>query len=216
MSEVDSLEVQKAREIKRAFDFYFDTFASTLALLIAEYEKIPLELDNQIRNAFTHLARASSLNSIMDIKIEVDRAIAHIDRANRDCFKAIIIESRSELAEIISDVVFFRGFLTPAIKAKYDEIELNRKKAFVAETKGDEQSVFYLKDIAFETLDLIDKIKEQYHEAGSKKTRFFRFFKRWSRPVGYLIATALGAAIGFALRPYVGIWALQLIDWWRN
>lgn len=78
-------ELERGREIARALTYYQKNFTRFLAQLIGVEERLPEACNNEIRNAFTHVARAQVSPSIEEVRKEIDRAIDHIERASRDC-----------------------------------------------------------------------------------------------------------------------------------
>lgn len=197
------IESVRTRQIERVLSFYATDFTKYLALTIALTEKLPEEINNSIRDAFTHTVRASHSTTEQSVVHEATLAIRHIERANRDCLKACIIVSRAELQELILDAVFYHGFLTPSIRMSHDNLKERRQQAYVAETQGDDNQVAKLEEILRHTLELSDQIREQYQVVGKRRTRVLRFFARWFRPIGFLVFTLLGAIIGFAAKSAV-------------
>jgi hypothetical protein len=119
-------------------------FTQYMAAMIAISESVPEEINNQIRNAFTHVARAAHAETLTDVNAEVEKAIGHIERACRDCLKVSIIYARENLDQLVADVVFFYGFMPPDTKAKLATLKSLRREANVAEhvaTRGKSRSL---------------------------------------------------------------------------
>jgi hypothetical protein len=197
---VTSFEEDRAREISLVLSFYYTDFTRYLATTISFTEKLPEEVNNQVRDAFTHLSRASVATSMEDVTRECKLAQNHIERANRDCLKASIIKARFELEELITDAVFYHGFLTPSIKTAFAQIKRERELAYIAETRSDGELISKLDEILRMTMSLADEVRQQYSVAGRRKTRILRTIKRWSRPVSWGIILLIGTILGVALR----------------
>lgn len=197
------IEEHRAREIFRALSFYDENFTRYLATTISFTETLPEEINNQIRDAFSHLSRARNATSQREITRQVKLAISHIERANRDCLKASIIFAREELDELIADATFIGGFLTPTVKQSYKSLKEKRRSAYQTETRGDDKLNGSLEEILRLTIKISDDIKKEYTASGKPTTRVFRSIKRWSRPIFMLVSLVLGTALGFVLKDYI-------------
>ncbi|MBF0418510.1 MAG: hypothetical protein HQL86_09715 [Magnetococcales bacterium] len=136
-------------------------------------------MNNTICNAFSHLARLRDAHHMEQIRAEGQRAIDHIERANRDCLKAAIIQAHAALEELILDTTFHHGRLTPALDGQLNRLREERKT---------------------------EEIKTQYPETGSRLTRLQRVMKRWHHPLplGYVVSAVIGTVVGCILiKPYL-------------
>ncbi|MBF0342054.1 MAG: hypothetical protein HQL95_13985 [Magnetococcales bacterium] len=132
-----NLETVRSQAISRVLLYYFEKFTVHLAITISVTKKLPEEINNHIRNAFTHVSRIQIAASTDQIKEESAAAIKHIERANRDCLKASIMQTRETLENLILDVKFFRGSLSPTLDAQYNDLKRLRKEAYITESRGD-------------------------------------------------------------------------------
>lgn len=206
-------DIERTRQIRRVLSFYDCDFTKYLASTISFAEKLPEEINNQIRNAFTHLARAQEAQNLTDFNREIELAISHIERANRDCLKASIIIARDQLESLVSDAVFYYVALTPDLKARHKNIVDLRRQAYQAETRGDKNQVARLEEILRETMHTADLVREQYREVGSRKAKALRFLHRWSNPLATVAALLLGYIIHPFLRPLQDA-ALESLKLW--
>lgn len=197
------MDEARTGEISSVLSYYYSEFTTYLATTISFTETLPEEINNQIRDAFTHLSRANASGEIDEIKQECRLAKRHVDRANRDCLKVSIIKARLELDQLIEDAVFYHGFLTPSIKASYKDVKAQRKKAYLAETRNESGIVENLEEVLRLTMFTADEVKAQYSVAGKTKTRIFRTFKRWFRPIAIVATLLIGTIIGVVLRPQI-------------
>lgn len=187
-----------------------------MAAMIAISESVPEEINNQIRNAFTHVARAAHAETLTDVNAEVEKAIGHIERACRDCLKVSIIYARENLDQLVADVVFFYGFMPPDTKAKLATLKSLRREANVAETRGDKGQVEKLEEILRIILDASDDITARYDRAGKTHQRFFRKVKLYFRPLWFIVAGLVGAALSAILRPYLGPFVSDAFGYLRS
>lgn len=199
----NDLRLIKARALDRAFSLFYEDFTKYLATTISLTESIPDQINNQIRNAFTHLARVNMSTDPEEIKQETEKAIGHIERANLDCLKVGIIHQHDKLDYLIADVRFFHGFLTPSIKSKRQQIEKERNELYESESRGDGDVTDKYEILLTKYIDLDDEINDAYIDVQGGKKRFFRLIQRWFRPIGFVIFTVVGVAVGFILRGYL-------------
>jgi hypothetical protein len=202
------IETVRDQEVARVLAFYSEKFTKYLSATISFSEKIPEEINNHIRNAFTHLARVQFCVDEEKVMVEVNHAINHIERANRDCLKASIICTREVLEDMKLDVYFHYGSLTPAIDAQYKKIQQIREEAYALESRGDGDQTQKLEEVLRLILHTTEQVKEQYQEVGYKKTRIVRVVKRWFRPVFYVPSIIIGTVFGIVAKTY----AQDIID----
>lgn len=199
LSPGDLNEDDRAREISRALNFYLDRFTLYLATTISITESIPDEANNQLRNALTHLARANQANDAAALNKEVASAIAHFERANRDCLKVSIIKARDAMDQAVTNVRFFRGSLTPKIEDMIKELKEIRRRGHIAETRGDETQTKMLEEILRLTLAITDEIHQHYQVSSKNPSKLRKFWHKWGR----LLLLVLAVLIGTLIRPYV-------------
>jgi rRNA maturation protein Rpf1 len=171
MDEDDPLVMLKARLTRRAFKLFDQNFTKYMAVTISLTEAIPDQINNHIRNAFTHLSRACFANDKKDVEDEVNRAISHIERANRDCLKVSVLEQHDRLKSIFADIRFFHGFITPSIKSKYDNITQLRERSYEDEVRGDKNATDKLETLLRCTNELVEEIDNTYISIGLKRGR---------------------------------------------
>lgn len=211
---VSSCEVEtvKTQEVARVLAFYSDKFTKYLSTTISISEKIPEEINNYIRNAFTHLARVQFCVDEDKVRVEASQAINHIERANRDCLKASIICTREKLDEMKLDVFFHYGSFTPALDAQYNKIQQAREEAYILESRGDDDQTQKLEELLRLILHTTEQVQMQYQEVGSKKSYIVRILKRWFRPVFYVPSVIMGMVLGFIVKTYIH----DMIDFFKR
>ena len=62
----------KEQEVARVLAFYSEKFTKYLSATISLAEKIPEEINNHIRNAFTHLARVQFCSDEDKVRVEAN------------------------------------------------------------------------------------------------------------------------------------------------
>lgn len=117
--------------------FFHQDFSSYYASTIAIVEKLPDQINNEIRNAMSHLARANASDNIATIQLECDRARAHIERANRDCLKCSIITLRKKIHRQVFHAKIHLMGMPPGIIQQKKYIERERNRLILAEEYGE-------------------------------------------------------------------------------
>jgi hypothetical protein len=75
-----------------ALEYYSDFVTQYLAAAVSEIDRLPIEVLNEIRGAFTHLAKANkSGEGTEDYLAEVGNARRHLKRTSLDCLKLAIM-----------------------------------------------------------------------------------------------------------------------------
>lgn len=115
---------------------YFEDFLDVYGTTISIAESHPEQVNNEIRNALTHLARSYYCESLHDATSEIKQARDHIERAKRDSLKLSIITKRDQIQSEIFRIEMSEGAIPQALKLKLREIEKTRKKAFKNESLG--------------------------------------------------------------------------------
>lgn len=82
--------------------YYREDLADLVALAVVRSEAFPKQILNEIRAAFTHLARADNPTlSQKDRESEIDSSGRHLLRATMDCLKVVIIMTAHEADTVI-------------------------------------------------------------------------------------------------------------------
>lgn len=115
---------------------YLNDYIEILGVCVGITEYYPQQADSQIRNALTHLSRAASFESEIEIEIEIKKAKGHIERAKRDCLKLAIIRKKEHISDHIKSIHYAKGGLSEEIGIKRLQVSIDQKVAFINETKG--------------------------------------------------------------------------------
>lgn|GEM_PF-6668173 len=116
--------------------FFSKDFTKFYATVIEITEKLPEQINNEIRNAFSHLARANESDDIEAIKAECDKSRDHIERANRDCLKCSIITLRDRIMNKLDNATIQHTPLPPGIMQRKKSIEQERRNLLQDEARG--------------------------------------------------------------------------------
>jgi hypothetical protein len=184
--------------IQRVLNFYNDEFAKSLAVAISASEKVPDEINIQVRNAFTHVARIINAQTVEAINKESAAGIAHLERASRDCIKVAVVFDREKLEALIANLHFIEGKISVDYNTRYNHIKDLRRNYYLHETKGDPEHRKALEMLWREIVSLSNDIVSQNSLAWTKSTQFQRFFRRHST-LFVLFSATLG---GLILRPF--------------
>lgn len=111
---------------------FLDLYASAVSLT----EKHPEQVNNELRNAMTHMSRAASADNIEAAYNELDAAERHIERAKRDAIKIGVIKLRDLIADACEDIKIYRGTLEPAFVIRRDGVHKERQEIVKEEAKG--------------------------------------------------------------------------------
>lgn len=197
---------EKARSLNRAFHMYNDTFTKYFSITISLTEAIPDQINNHIRNAFTHLSRAHESDDITTVEREVEKAISHIERGNRDCLKICVAHQHDKIEALFSAIRFNYGFVTPSINSAKKSIQKERQNLLQEETKGNDNITIKFEELLRKSLELEEYIYEQYSDVSLSDIRLLRFLQRHWRILSWPIFTIIGTVIGYVMSPYIEKW----------
>lgn len=106
------------------------------AQAVALNEKVPDQVNNELRNALTHFSRAYAAATYADAEADLRRASAHIDRAKRDCLKLSIIALHDRIQHLCGQVKAVSGTIDPALLARRHTLTDDRKRVLRNEING--------------------------------------------------------------------------------
>ncbi len=131
---------------------YLSDYSEILSMTVGITHYYPQQADSQVRNAMTHLSRAST--EISNLDEEINKAKGHLERAKRDCLKLSIIEKKKHVENEIKSLRYAQGTLTESIKEKRLSIAMQHKKASIQETIGSRDVSTLLEVVLTELLEL--------------------------------------------------------------
>ena len=199
----DILSNHKAREISRALSFYHRDFTKYFALLVSLTEAIPLQVSNQVRNAFTHLARADQATDIAVVDTQVQLAIGHLERGIRDCLKLCVVFQHERIEGLLASVRFKYGFVTPALANSRRIIVSERQTILEDETRGHDDVATRYETLFEQMVNIEEQIHQHYDDIKNISNRYTRFFLRYFRVWAWPLLVVIGGVLGQLLRTIV-------------
>lgn len=185
-------------------DHYFRDFLDIYGTTISITEMHPEQVNNEIRNALTHIARALVDEQADEVADNIEKAKAHIERAKRDCLKLSIIAKRDQIRAVIVHIEMVEGALPRNLKRRLVSLERQRKAIFRQETNGSHQVGALLETLLVDTLELEEQLLEQFSDPGPTRTHLHRL---WERLKTWVAATSFAILCGI-LATYMTLVAL--------
>ena len=184
----------QARVAQLLLDEIHGEFLDLYATAVSITEKHPEQVNNELRNALTHLSRAVAVDTLDAALSELSKATAHIERAKRDAVKIAVIALRDMIASAYGDIKMLNGAVDPAFTIRRDAIADSRKALLKKEAMGESVlngfiELFLLAD-ALHT-DLLTVLGQVGRRRG-------RWHYRWYAARRYLLG-ALGGIVIFVL-----------------
>lgn len=135
------------------FAHYRDQTTRHLAAAVAEADEFPSEILNEVRGAFTHLAKADGFTPTSPSYLsEVRSASRHLKRASLDSLKLSILSVVKKIEERI-DALEAVGFILP--ESAYSEIRvLKQRRMALLHTESSHPSTTSVADIESLYVDL--------------------------------------------------------------
>lgn len=155
----DSSQFSFSKESHLIFEDYLGTVQKLLIEVEVVTGKFPVQVLNEIRSAFTHLARASRDQGTLPASAleECQKAQPHIKRARLDCYKALCIayddaivsfesEHKDTNLGLADNGRFLKRFTEMREEARTSFVEARR-----AESEGvqQEEEIFALYEVAY-------------------------------------------------------------------
>lgn len=166
------------------------------AMVVSTTETHPEQVNNKIRGALTHLARA--LDRGDGCSEEVQKAQAHIDRTKRDCLKVIIVQKHKAIRGTLWRLEEQDGILPSSVHRRLSSFEEKRKSAFHAEARGDKKAGKLLYSLVNEILSFEEYLHGAYIIPGETSTRIRRAIRLGLRKVRTFVSNLFFAYITMA------------------
>jgi hypothetical protein len=112
---------------------FMDFYATAVALT----ETQPDQVNNEVRNAVTHLGRALIAGSEKEAHDQIRLGRAHIERATRDAIKLSVLELTDRIHDACEEIKLRTGTIGAPFIARRDQVTAKRKKVLRAEIDGD-------------------------------------------------------------------------------
>jgi hypothetical protein len=184
---------------------FFDTLSRYYAEGVAYSSKHPQNINNELRNALTHLARALNAPNMKDAQENMDSAGRHIERFKRDCLKVAVIYSGKDTNDLINHA--YRRFkdIDPTLTVESSRIVRRRVSVTVKEAIGIEASVPAWEALALDIGKLRERVIALYPSLDPKKRIIplwvWRGWDWFTWFVGALIIAVIAAFILLLLFP---------------
>lgn len=169
MSNPPDLKTVKTQLIENVIGFYHEDFTEYYATVIALTEQMPEQINNEIRNAFSHLARVQTATSQVEAEKEAEKAQAHVERACRDCLKASIIAVHDDITNLRNRAVTLYQAIDPVNTAQINALFAERSALNLAEARGEKDLTDRFQSLLEQGLALRVRVAELY---GSPKGKF--------------------------------------------
>lgn len=179
---------------------FLDLYAAAVSLS----ERHPEQINNELRNALTHISRATALDDYALAMSEIKKAESHIERAKRDTAKVAVIELRDLISDVCADLRLLNGTVDVAFVIRRDDISKKRKAILKREAKGgaviNDFVALYL-----EADSLHDDLLRELNGSGRRLPRWRYRVVAWRRyllgGIGGIAISVLAAATYSALAP---------------
>jgi len=194
----------------RIIHFLQDEFAPVLskyyALGVSLSNRHPQNINNELRNAMTHMARALNAVEIGVARDELDAAMRHTERFKRDCLKVAVIYAGRDANNKIRHVEAIYHRLSPHVHIECANITRQRYGVIIDEVFGDQHSAEKWEALLLRIEKLREELIHEYPLLDPKKFRIiwplailWRYFSTIS---GFVAVAILTAAIGAAAIPH--------------
>ena len=120
--------------------------------------ELPEQMNNEIRNAFTHLSRIHFAETIKEIDNERSKGLGHIHRAARDCLKYTVFHLHKRLQTQHKWARVLHKAVSPDLCARSSEIKTKVRAVIARETKGQATEAEWLAII-----DESKRLSDDYH-----------------------------------------------------
>lgn len=193
------------------------TFSEAYATAISVAEAMPEQINNEIRSAVTHLARAAVATDAAVMQAEAKSAQRHMERANRDCYKLAVVETNWRIRRVVCIIERFKGGLTKTIAHNYNQAEKERKRIVKLEAQSGESSTAYSEVSGYyrELYRVLSSLQiEMYEEYHLSEIQVSIFpYIHWSRRTAIYV---IGLFIAFVLGAYSSFYANNVVPFVNN
>jgi hypothetical protein len=196
MDEFKQLRIDKINE---ALLFYEEYFTKCFATVISLTEIIPEQMNNDIRNALSHLLRINIVQTELEIFSEADKAIGHIEIACRDCLKICISEVHDKITIQFNYVLPYYKAISPQHIAEIRWLLKERNDIDLAETNGEKFLINRFEEVLNRMLDLQTS-----------------FQPRKSSKIKLLLTQWFGAGIAGAVGKIIILFVVFIAGWLAN
>lgn len=214
----------RQRDIVEVLVDFHIRFSEAYASAVAFSETMPEQINNEIRNALTHLSRAADANAkghSDGVDPELASAKRHLERANRDCYKLAVISVNGQLQATMKVLNQSGRAVTRRFQQHYEQAVLERLRIIVEESRAREGTQTYasVADRYRNLLRVLQKILSDMYSDYNINENYVKhyplrsFVKRVSTWVCLLISTNI---IAFFVGVYSNVYAAPVAEFVRR
>ncbi|HPW66336.1 MAG TPA: hypothetical protein PLY32_04285 [Salinivirgaceae bacterium] len=177
---------EQSKRIEEIYRNYRITVKPLIAVIEAAYERFPIQIFNEIRALFDHIAHCYSPDAQPEnIEKEITRSESHLYRIIFDCFKFLNVKAKDELdlfekqTRNVDLPSISNGEFYPEYKRLANLAFSNAKEAKKLESSNKDQSLKYFEDAYNTYIKLQEHIESNriYIVRAKWKFRTYRLFK---------------------------------------
>ena len=173
---------------------------------VAYSARHPSNINNELRNALTHMSRALAADDYGAAEKELTAASRHIERFKRDCLKVAVIYSGRNASQMLRHAEITYGRVDPNLALEVFSLATRKYQVLASEVLGDDHAAAKWETLFLDIERLREKALQSYRLLDTRKYWFPLLFIRlwrWTKWVGGAFIIAI---IGMA------IWAVMVPD----
>ncbi len=167
-------------------------FNKHYAYTITIAQTLPLQVNNEIRNAVSHLARAHEAEDGETRDRQAQKALDHLERASRDCLKVALLKTIENVDKLRSKALHQYGYVPKNLNVTLHELGKDYKQLLLDEAaSGSGDIISRYEHLLERYLQLEESINKEYDGISALESAHHRkitFLKAW------LIAVSAGLA----------------------
>lgn len=141
-----------------------DELMTFYAMAVALSEKHPEQVNNEIRNAVTHICRALKADSYDEAIAQIKQArVSHIERAKRDSLKLSLAEVCDNLRFALEHLKISVGVVAPELLVRRRDLLARREEILREEINGSDTCVDDILELFNEAKSFQDDVVSAYN-----------------------------------------------------
>lgn len=195
LTEADRAEVRDYILGFLANDF-FEHLTRYYAEGVAYSNRHPQNINNELRNAITHMARMLRATNRAEIDYNKRAADSHVQRFKRDCLKVAVVYAGKDAGNLLKNAYRRYKHVDPALFVRSSQIVRRRVEATMLEALGDEQTVQTWEELFRDIAALRERIFAIYPTLDQKNHRFpLWVYQWWDYFKNFCVAVFVGIVI---------------------
>ncbi len=175
--------------------------AQYYARTVAYAAKHPQNINNELRNAVTHMSRALVSDDVVAANKEMDAAERHVERFKRDCLKVAVVYAGRNASELMKRAELAGGRVSPQLSLSAAAIVMKRYQILFEEVRGDEHSAAKWEAVLLDIERIREQVIQSHNVLDERRYKVPLFIARvvtgvqkaWAWAGLALLGTALGA-----------------------